>query len=233
MYRTIDTSFTPEQDTAYHELRQRALTYIQNHEITAVNAVSLINRLLQICSGQLKIGDNKYISIQNNRLPMLLELLEETPKTIVWTSFVNTAADIMKALNGTGRSVEHGDGMPKAVQLKSGMSIKERQETLEMFKKYNIALVANPASAGHGITLIETHNVIYYSNYWSFENRIQSEFRTDRIGQTQSVLYTDLITKGTIEEYVVELLQNKRELAETIITNTMSDPRDFLLRILK
>ena len=220
VYRTIHVPFTTEQTEAYNDLRTKAIAWIQDHEVTALNAVGLINRLLQICAGQIKLATGNYVSIPNNRISTLTELVFEADKTIVWTSFVNTATDIMAALE------------KNAIHLYSGQGINERQTTINAFKKSKVtpfALVANPASAGHGITLTESHNVIYYSNSWSLEHRLQSEFRTDRIGQTESVLYTDLITKGTVEERVVEMLTTKRNIADTIIT---SNPKQFLKEIL-
>jgi SNF2 family DNA or RNA helicase len=207
MYRTIEVPFTAEQKRVYDELRDKALVYIQSHEITAVNAVSLINRLLQICAGQIKVAHEQYVSIPNNRLDTLKELLEEAPRTIIWTSFVNTATDIMKMLG------------KEAIHLSSGLNITQRQEVLEHFREGNVHLVANPASSGHGITLTESHNVIYYSNSWSYEHRAQSEFRTHRIGQMTSVLYTDLIAPNTVEGKVIQLLKDKKDIANMIITN--------------
>ena len=208
IYRTVPVDFTPEQEKAYTELRDKALTYIDDKEITVVNAISLINRLLQICAGQIKIGEN-YLSINNNRLEVLKDLVEEASgKTIIWTSFVNTATDIMKTLDD-------------AIHLPSGLTIDKRQEIIDAFRTDPSikALVANPASAGHGITLVESSNVIYYSNSWNYEHRAQSEDRAHRIGQTKNVLYTDLITPNTVEVKVVELLQQKKNLADIVITN--------------
>jgi SNF2 family DNA or RNA helicase len=208
MYRTIDVEMTGEQINAYMELKEKALTYIQDHEITVVNAISLINRLLQICAGQIKVGD-KYLSLPNNRLAMTKELVEECPgKTIIWTSFVNTATDLVETL---GKSCIH---------LPSGTSLEKRHQILEEFRKGTPkALIANPASAGHGITLTESSNVIYYSNSWNYEHRAQSEDRAHRIGQTESVLYTDLIAPDTVEQKIVDLLKAKKVMADTVITS--------------
>jgi SNF2 family DNA or RNA helicase len=208
MYRTIDVPLTPAQQRAYDDLKQRALAYIQDHQISVVNTVSLINKLLQICCGQLKVGDD-YLQIENDRLDVLKDLVERAGgSTIIWTSYVNTAYDIKEKLKDD------------VIHLPSGTSIEERETILEQFRKGNFkALVANPASAGHGITLVESSNTIYYSNSWNLEHRLQSEDRNHRIGQSRSVLYTDLIAKGTIEERVVQLLKEKKELADMVITN--------------
>jgi SNF2 family DNA or RNA helicase len=109
----------------------------------------------------------------------------------------------------------------RAVLLPSGLEMGKRQQIIESFLKgpYK-CLVANPASAGHGITLNESSNVIYYSNSFNYEYRAQSEDRNHRIGQTQSVLYTDLIAPDTIESKTLEILLSKREMSELVLTST-------------
>jgi SNF2 family DNA or RNA helicase len=73
--------------------------------------------------------------------------------------------------------------------------------------------VANPQTGGRGLTLIQATNVIYYSNDFDLEKRIQSEDRNHRSGQKNQVVYVDLIAKGTIDEYIVKVLHNKIVLA--------------------
>ncbi len=208
-YRVLDVELTKEQKTAYEELKNKAVAWIQEHEITTANAVSLINRLMQICAGQLKVDQDKYISIVNNRLDVLSDLVDECDgKTIIWCSFVNSALDIMKTLG------------PRGVHLPSGLTMDEQQERLNQFKMGpQKALVANPASQGHGHTWVESSNVIYFSNSYNWGLRTQSEGRTYRAGQTKSVLYTDLIAKGTIEDRVLSVLKKKEEMADAVITS--------------
>jgi len=209
IYRNIDVELTGQQLNAYVELRDKALTYIEDHEITAVNAVSLINRLLQICAGQIKVGD-AYLSLENNKLGLVRELVDEhAGKTIVWTAYVNTAADLSVALAKDG------------LWLPSGLALEKRHAILEQFKNdpTKKALIANPASAGHGITLVEATNTIYHSLSYSYENYIQSQDRNHRLGQTNSVLYTHLITMGTLEDKVLSVLQGKGIMAGEVITS--------------
>ena len=208
VYRTIEVEFSPEQKKAYTELRARALTYIGEHAISALNTLALINRLLQICCGQIKLGD-QYLSIPNNRLALTNDLVDECAgKTVIWTAFVNTAKDLAEEL---------GD---KAIWIPSGLTLDKSQAMLAEFQEGDKkAMIANPASYGHGFTLVESSNVIYYSRSANYEHRAQSEDRTHRIGQVNSVLYTDLITPGTVEARYMKLLADKKLLADTVITS--------------
>ena len=73
--------------------------------------------------------------------------------------------------------------------------------------------VANPQTAGRGLTLNTASNVIYYANDFNLESRIQSEARCHRIGQKNTVLYVDLVAKGTVDEHIVKSLKSKNELS--------------------
>jgi len=209
IYRTLDVPLSKEQLKHYENLKKIAMTYIEGENITVANTISLINKLLQICSGQLK-NEDAYYSIDNNRIGVLEDLVESAnTKTLIWTSYVNNAKDIAKHL---------GD---RVVLLPSGLSISERQSRIELFKTGPaLGLVANPASAGHGITLVESANSIYYSNSFNYENRAQSEDRNHRIGQSSSVLYTDLVALGTVEERVIDILKNKQKLSDQLLVST-------------
>jgi len=72
-------------------------------------------------------------------------------------------------------------------------------------------------TAGYGITLTEANNVIYYSNSFDLEKRLQSEDRAHRIGQVNKVTYYDLTAKDTIDEKIVKTLCSKHDLAKQVL----------------
>jgi len=65
-----------------------------------------------------------------------------------------------------------------------------------------------------GITLTNCHKVIYYSNDFSLENRLQSEDRVHRIGQEHPVTYIDILCDRSIDPYILRSLQNKKSISE-------------------
>ena len=96
----------------------------------------------------------------------------------------------------------------------------ERQEIVRQFEDVNSPLrffVGQPSTAGYGITLIAASTVIYYSNSYNLEHRIQSEDRAHRIGQKKSVTYIDLYTPGTIDEKITQALRDKINLAGKVL----------------
>ena len=73
--------------------------------------------------------------------------------------------------------------------------------------------VGNPRTGGYGITLTEAKLVIYYSNSFDLEVRLQSEDRAHRIGQKNNVTYVDLLCPGTVDEKIVQALRDKIDIA--------------------
>jgi len=65
--------------------------------------------------------------------------------------------------------------------------------------------------------LTQSQNVIYYSNNFDLEKRLQSEDRAHRIGQTNRVTYVDLVSKNTVDEKIVKALRNKLNLAQEVL----------------
>ena len=76
--------------------------------------------------------------------------------------------------------------------------------------------IANQSCAGLGLTLTVASTVIYFSNDFSFANRMQSEDRCHRIGQKKNVTYIDLISPKTIDEKILKALRSKKSMADLI-----------------
>jgi SNF2 family DNA or RNA helicase len=70
---------------------------------------------------------------------------------------------------------------------------------------------------GRGLTLTAANTVVYYSNDFNLDTRIQSEDRCHRIGQKNSVTYIDLISENTIDERIVKSLVNKINLSAKVL----------------
>jgi SNF2 family DNA or RNA helicase len=78
-------------------------------------------------------------------------------------------------------------------------------------------LVGTPQTGGYGITLTQAHTVIYYSNGYDLEKRLQSEDRAHRIGQKKAVTYVDLIAEDTVDNKIVKALRKKVNIASEVM----------------
>ena len=77
--------------------------------------------------------------------------------------------------------------------------------------------VGNSRTGGFGITLTEANTVVYYSNNYDLEIRLQSEDRAHRIGQKNNVTYVDLVSPKTIDDKILTALQNKQNIANVVL----------------
>ena len=163
-----------------------------------------------IC-GFVKNDQDKVIEIDNNRLNALLELVSYTDgKIIIWANYIHNIENITKVL-------QKEYGMSSVVSYYGDTNLDSRKEAIKNFQSDEINprfFVGNQMTAGYGITLTKATTVIYYSNSFDLEKRLQSEDRAHRIGQTNKVTYYDLTAKDTIDEKIVKALCSKHDLAK-------------------
>ena len=212
---------TPEQDKAYKQMKQMALAMLDNGEVmTTVNVMTQLMRLHQITCGHFKADDGTTTALKNNRMDALLQLLEETDgKVIIWANYREDIKNIVAALKKA-----YGDA--STVEYHGGVDSTLRQEHIAQFQQKNGPtryFVGNAQTGGYGITLTAANTVIYYSNSYDLEKRLQSEDRAHRIGQTGSVTYVDLIAENTVDDKIVKSLRNKINIANEIMGEDIKD----------
>ena len=166
---------TPEQDKAYKQMKQMALAMLDNGEVmTTVNVMTQLMRLHQITCGHFKADDGTTTALKNNRMDALLQLLEETDgKVIIWANYREDIKNIVAALKKA-----YGDA--STVEYHGGVDSTLRQEHIAQFQQKNGPtryFVGNAQTGGYGITLTAANTVIYYSNSYDLEKRLQSEDR--------------------------------------------------------
>jgi SNF2 family DNA or RNA helicase len=212
---------TPEQDKAYKQMKQMALAMLDNGEVmTTVNVMTQLMRLHQITCGHFKADDGTTTALKNNRMDALLQLLEETDgKVIIWANYREDIKNIVAALKKA-----YGDA--STVEYHGGVDSTLRQEHIAQFQQKNGPtryFVGNAQTGGYGITLTAANTVVYYSNSYDLEKRLQSEDRAHRIGQTGSVTYVDLIAENTVDDKIVKSLRNKINIANEIMGEDIKD----------
>ena len=215
VYQKRDVLLTPEQKKIYKELKDYAMSELESRETVSVTTVlTQILRLHQVVCGFVKNDNGEEVEIKNNRLDALLDILAEVQgKTIIWANYRYDIKRILKTLQDTV-------GADSVATYYGDTPDDERQEVIRKFQDPNSSLrylISNVQTGGYGITLTEASNVIYYSNNYDLEKRLQSEDRAHRIGQTNKVTYIDLISKDTVDEKIVKALRNKLDLAQEVL----------------
>ena len=95
------------------------------------------------------------------------------------------------------------------------VSVEDRKEAVDRIQKDNKCrfLVGNPTTGGFGLTLTACNTVIYFSNNYNLEVRMQSEDRAHRMGQKGTVVYIDIVARNTLDEAIMKSLTSKGKLA--------------------
>lgn len=177
--------------------------------VTVTTALTAMLRLHQVTLGYVETGDGKMQYIEHNRIAALSELLEENPTpAIIFVRFREDIHQIASLLQDQGKTwvTYYGDD-----------SITAREHAVAAFQAGAIPYFIATRAAARGLTLTAAEQVIYYSQGFSLEDRLQSEDRAHRIGQRKNVLYTDLVAQGTIDDKVITALKNKKELADQVL----------------
>ena len=215
VYQKREVELTPEQKKVYNQIKDYAIAELESSEIVSVSSVlTQILRLHQVTCGFVKHDQGEEIEIKNNRLEELLKILEEIQgKTIIWANY---QCDIKRIL----RTLHDIVGVDAVATYYGGTPEEERQPIIDRFQDPNSSLqylISNTQTGGYGITLHQASNVVYYSNNYDLEKRLQSEDRAHRIGQVNKVTYIDLISKDTVDEKIVKALRNKLNLAQEVL----------------
>jgi SNF2 family DNA or RNA helicase len=221
MYIRRDVALTDEQKKMYIQMKKLALAQLENGELaTTASVLTQIMRLQQICCGFLQPDDGEIQTLDNNRMKELLEITDELQgKAIIWASYTHDIQQISDALRD-----RFG---PDAVATYYGATPQdERQEIVNRFQDKESPLrffVGQPRTGGYGITLTAANTVIYYSNSYDLEIRLQSEDRAHRIGQANKVTYIDLVSPDTIDEKILKALRGKIDLAGKVLGEEVKD----------
>ena len=215
LYIRRDVTLTAEQKKLYAELKELAITELANQETVSVtNVLTQLLRLHQIVCGHIKSDDGTETPINNNRIDELIEVIAEMQgKVIIWANYRQNILEIVETLQGLF-------GVDAVASYFGDTPPDERERVIKQFQNPDSPLrffVGNTQTGGYGITLTEAQNVIYYSNNFDLEKRLQSEDRAHRIGQKNNVTYVDLVAKDTVDEKIVTALRNKLDLAQEVL----------------
>ena len=205
---------TPEQEKIYKQMKHLALAEMEGKMMSTATVLTQLMRLQQINCGHFTADDGTIKDIKNNRIPVLLDTLEEIQgKVVIWGHYQYDVETIVEHLKK-----EYGDN---SVVTYYGLTpMDQRQDNIQKFQdpKSTVRfLVGTTQTGGYGITLTAASTMIYYSNGYDLEKRQQSEARIDRIGQHFPMTYIDLMVEDTIDERIVKALRKKVNIASQIM----------------
>ena len=221
IYMTRTVELSDEQVSVYNQMRELALAQVQSGELaTTASILTQLMRLQQIVCGHLRTDDGEIRELKNSRLSALMEILEEVQgKAIIWATWTHNIQAIAAALRDRF-------GEDSVATYYGETPQEDRQEIVNRFQQEDSDLrffVGQPKTGGYGITLTAADTMVYYSNSYDLEIRLQSEDRAHRIGQTKSVTYIDLISPNTMDEKILDALRSKINIASTVLNEDFGD----------
>jgi len=212
-------TLTSDQKKVYEQMKQQAIAHLNGKVTTTMTVLTQLMRLHQITCGYVAADDGTTQQVESNRLNELMSILEDTEgKVIIWANYQLSVGEIIQKIikvYGPDSYVHYYGLTPQ----------EDRQDFIRKFQNDPKCrfIIGTPQTGGYGITLTQANTVIYYSNGYDLEKRLQSEDRAHRIGQKKTVTYIDLIAEDTIDEKIVEALRKKINIASEVMGEELKD----------
>lgn len=222
---------TKDQREMYNYVLKERVIKLDDYDVKVAitHFLSLLTALQRIAGGFVKYDtgnfDNKGNAItdikyavpitKNPKLQEIKRIIDDMPDTeqiIIWARFRAEVFLIEQELKGYKTDKFEGSS-----SVFVDKSIEERTKIREdMDNKKTRYFISTPNSGGTGITLNTVAYVIYYSNNYSYKDKVQSEDRNHRIGQKRTVTYIDLVAHDTIDGKILENLRNKKDMSDYV-----------------
>lgn len=189
----------------------------------------LFGALRAIASGVTPKGYENFGNIKENKSDELINILNfcRDGHIIVWCNYLQSVNQISKRIADNGFN---------CFQYHGGLNEAQRHDQLEKWRKSGGVLLATSSSGGYGLTLNEAKTAIYFSNSFKYSERLQSEDRIHRIGQSSNTQYISIWTDCKIEERIQKALNKKSNALEALkdeIREARSSGTDKIKELLK
>ncbi|HHS2730189.1 TPA: SNF2-related protein [Streptococcus agalactiae] len=190
---------TDKEKSDYKQFKKDyVLADLENGEVTAANAASLSNKLLQMANGAVYSNDHQVVSLHDQKLDALEDIIEAAngEPVLVAYWFKHDVQRIEERL----------------VKLKVKGTILKTEEDIREWNKGKISVdLLHPASAGHGLNLQKGgHHLVWFGLILSLELYQQTNARLWRQGQqADTVVIQHIVTQGTIDEEILKALESK------------------------
>jgi SNF2 family DNA or RNA helicase len=214
---TLAVEMSDQERVFYEALRLKALADLQKMDDTSnagekqLRVFAEIMRLRRACCHPSLV--NKAVDISSAKLQRFEELVDDLldngHKALVFSQFVDHLRLIRELLDRKGIPYEYLDG---------STSGKEREERIKRYQGGSTDLFLISLKAGGvGLNLTAADYVIHMDPWWNPAVEDQASDRAHRIGQTKPVTIYRLVAKDTIEERIVDLHKDKRDLADSLL----------------
>jgi SNF2 family DNA or RNA helicase len=200
-------------------MRRYAISELNGKVCSTSTVMVQLLRLHQISCGYHSADDGKIQELPCNRLTELMDIIWEiSGKVVIWSYYQKDVQRIIEA-------IEKAHGKDSVVDYYGLTPQDDRQKNIEKFQNDPKCrfFVGTTQTGGYGITLTAASTMIYYSNGYDLEKRLQSEARIDRIGQKKPMTYIDLVAEDTIDIKVQKALRDKLSIANEVMGEELKE----------
>ena len=211
---TLEVELSQEELVFYEALRQNAIDILESNKDRKGRPLQILTEIMklrQACCNPRLI--DKTTTIRSAKLDLFIstveELIESRHKVLVFSQFIGHLDILRTALDERSISYQYLDGSTSA---------RLRKQRVDAFQagEGDIFLISLKAG-GLGLNLTAADYVIHMDPWWNPAIEDQASDRAHRIGQTRPVTIYRLVCKNTIEEKIIKLHQEKRDLADSLL----------------
>ena len=214
VYVYREMSMSPEQQKWYDEMKRDSIILLNEIDtVSAKIALTQLVKLHQITCGFTIDDDGNLLEIPTTLWDEVLDWASEIQgKAIIWSPYRYGVRKIRDTL------VEKFG--PNSLALYYGETkANDRVESVSRFQEDPECrfFIGTPQTGGFGLTLTAASHELYISNSFNLEHRLQSEDRAHRIGQTKSVVITDIVIPDTISSRILAALKAKKTMGDMVL----------------
>lgn len=206
----MSVDLSPKLEAAYLDLQEQSLLMVEDKVVTALNAGSLVQKLLQTLSGSVYDENGEAAVIDTERTELVMDLVEARSQSVV--AFIWKHQREQLIAEATKRKVPFG-------VIDGETPDEKRGEIVRQFQAGELrAIFAHPQSAGHGLTMTKGVATIWASPTYNAEHFKQFNHRVYRAGQKQRTETILISARGTREAQVYDTLDRKLDSMNTLLT---------------
>ena len=215
--KIVRVKMIEEQREIYDVFVKEIKNHIQDKNINNITIFSYLTKLRQLCLDPSIVSDEyKGDSCKIQEALNIIKNTDEKNKILLFSQFTSTLKKISKTLDKESIKYCYLDGSVSSVNR---IKLVDEFNNNDEKKVFLISLKAG----GTGLNLTSANMVIHFDPWWNPSIEEQATDRVHRIGQKKNVEVIKLISEDTIEEKIVLLQEDKRNLINDVLTNELQD----------
>lgn len=222
LYTSRETPLTKQQQKYYDMIRKQMVAQAAESAITAANAASMLNKLLQISQGAVYTDDGGVVQFDiSNRMEELMEVIEQTSrKILIFVPYRHVLDMLEEEINKRMPRLIAANPDSYAVDyIHGGVSAQKRAEIIKRFQTEDNPriLLLVPQATAHGITLTRADQIVWWGPVSSTEIYLQANARAHRPGQDSHSVTVTHLQGSPVERRMYSLLQNNIDMHHSLV----------------